>query len=99
MLNERWDMLTESCLQYWTALIKMAEEANPISPREGKLLKQVPLESRLTENKLSANLGRAITHRLHMDSPSLLINLWINCTPLQLLHTLLSFNLHVSSPS
>ena len=51
----------------------MAEEANPISPREGKLLKQVPLESRLAEKELNANLGRAIAHRLQVDSPSLLI--------------------------
>ena len=56
----------------------MAEEANPLSPREGKLLKLVPLESRLTVDNISANLTHAIASRLLADSPSFLIDLWTN---------------------
>ena len=63
-------------MQYWIALICIAEEPNPLSPREGKLLKLVPLESRLTDDNLAANLIHTIASRLRADSPSLLIDLW-----------------------
>ncbi len=63
-------------MQHWTALIRKAEESNPLSPREGKLLKRIPLESRLTENDLIANLTLAIASRLQADSPSLLVDMW-----------------------
>lgn len=56
----------------------MAEEANPLSPREGKLLKLVPLESRLTVENISANLAHAVASRLQADSPLFLIDLWKN---------------------
>ena len=63
-------------LQHWAALISMAEEPNPLSPREGKLLRLVPLEKRLTDDIIAGNLARAIASRLQADSPCLLIDLW-----------------------
>jgi len=69
-------------MQYWGQLISRAEEPHPLSAREGKLLKRVPLEAQLTQQELETHLGTAIGSRLRRDSAALMVGaLWLGSPP------------------
>lgn len=70
--------LGTDCLlpQHWAFLIDQAERPNPLSPREGKLLKLVPMEQKLPRLQMVENLKVAVSGRLRKDSPHLLILTW-----------------------
>ena len=55
-------------------MITDAQQPSALSPREGKLLKLVPLESRLNQADIVRNLELAIQSRLQHESPSMLVD-------------------------
>ena len=70
-------MLQEvSLLQYWGQLIQRAEAPHPLSAREGRLLKRVPLEAQLIQRDLEKGLATAIASRLRHDAAALMVEAW-----------------------
>ena len=68
--------------QYWAGLIEDAEAPNPLSSRDGKLLRLVPLEKRLTRIQLADNLEAVLDRRLRPDCEDMLCQACISGSPL-----------------
>ena len=62
-------------LQYWSACITKAQEPNPLSSRDGRLLKPVPRQWKLTTPQLTKHLEQAV-HEVHSMQAGLLCKAW-----------------------
>lgn len=65
------------CLQFWSACITRAQEPNPLSSRDGRQLKPVPKQWKLTQSALTQKLKEAM-HMLHGMQVGLLMTAWGN---------------------
>ena len=65
-------------MQYWGKLIAAAQKPNPLSSRDGKLLKPVPKAWLISTEKLSNRLVEATQQRcrLQQDQLQLLLTAW-----------------------
>ena len=64
-------------MQHWGSLIDAAEEPLPLSSRDGKLLRLVPANQRLSRTELKAQLQVALTaHQLAPEARSVLAAAW-----------------------
>ncbi|KAK9830094.1 hypothetical protein WJX72_009753 [[Myrmecia] bisecta] len=63
---------------HWAALITDAQAPNPLSSRDGKLLKPIALEQRLTLAELADRLAIMLEYKLARESREMLARLWIN---------------------
>lgn len=59
-------------------MIWKAESPNPLSARDGLFLKKIPVELKLTDKDMIANLENAITSntQLQKESAEILIEAW-----------------------
>lgn len=62
-------------LQYWSACITRAQEPNPLSSRDGRHLKPVPKQWKLTQSELTQKLQEAM-QQLHGVQLGLLVTAW-----------------------
>lgn len=65
-------------LQYWAGLIAKAECRNPLSARDGLLLRKVPLELQLAPVKLVKNLAVVLQGNVSKDIAESLLDAWSN---------------------
>ena len=78
--------LDHDLLQHWAYLIAKAEAPNPLSSRDGKLLRRVPVEGRLDLAQTARNLEAVLPFRLKQESIQLLLQAW-STGELRSLHT------------
>ncbi len=63
--------------QHWTVLIQAAEEPLPLSSRDGRMLRLIPANQRLSNDGLMTQLQAAIAaHQLAVDARCMLTALW-----------------------
>lgn len=62
-------------LQYWSACITQAQEPNPLSSRDGRRLKPVPKQWKLTAPALTRKLLETM-QKLHSMQVGLLLTAW-----------------------
>ena len=64
-------------MQHWGFLIEAAEEPLPLSCRDGRLLRLVPANQRLSRDELTLQLQAALTvHQVTVDARSMLVAAW-----------------------
>lgn len=63
------------CLQYWSACITKAQAPNPLSSRDGRLLRPVPKAWKLPPSELTRKLQEAM-QKLHEVQAGLLCAAW-----------------------
>ncbi|DBA80947.1 TPA: hypothetical protein ACH3X2_007167 [Trebouxia sp. C0005] len=69
LLPEAW------CAQYWSACITKAQEPNPLSSRDGRLLRPVPKVWKLPQAALMQRMQDAM-HKIHSFQAGLLCTAW-----------------------
>lgn len=69
------DILVILNLQYWSACITQAQEPNPLSSRDGRRLKPVPKQWKLTQPALTHKL-QEVMQKLHSMQLGLLLTAW-----------------------
>ena len=75
-------LLHSNCdLQEWARLIAKGEVPNPMSSRDGKLLKLVSPSQRLLQPELEAHLQHALRHHLQEEAGCLLSIAWSKGDP------------------
>ena len=74
--NSPLNYLHHNLLQHWARLIVRAEKPNPLSSRDGKLLRRVPLEGRLDLAEMARNLEAVLPFKLKQESIQLLLQAW-----------------------
>ena len=62
-------------MQYWADCITAAEAPNPLSSRDGRMLRPVPASDRLTQPTLSKKLQEALG-KMHGMQAGLLCDAW-----------------------